>query len=109
MRKVPCFHAQRGFLNEPGSVRGGQYPLLYEQRAARFRAQLRLDPTSDAPLQKSRGEAVLQVADLETTRQRGRERSARYQTLAVTYQCAPARPSRFGSECPARESSDLLG
>ena len=44
--------------------------LVFESQAAKFRAQLGLDPMSDAALAKSRAAAVLAVADLESIRAR---------------------------------------
>jgi hypothetical protein len=77
------WHAQHGFIDADGKVRGGQYPGLYEQQAQRFRQELGLTPMSDAALAKSRAEAVLTVVDLEGIRQRGREALARREALAA--------------------------
>jgi hypothetical protein len=73
------FHAEKGFLDADGAVRGGQYPALYEQQAQRYREALGLTPLSDAQLAKTRAEAVLSVADLDSIRQRGRDIYAKRQ------------------------------
>jgi len=66
------FHAERGFLDSDGGVRGGGRVREYEILAANLRARLGLDPVSDVQLQKARAEAVHLVADLEGIRERGR-------------------------------------
>jgi hypothetical protein len=53
--------------------------LAFEKQAQHLRERLGLDPLADAHLAKTRSEAVLQVADLESIRARGREIWARRQ------------------------------
>jgi hypothetical protein len=65
------WHAQVGYLDEDGNVRGGGHVATAENTAARLRERLGLDPVADVQLQKSRAEAVALVADLDGIRARG--------------------------------------
>ena len=66
------WHAQVGYLDEDGNVRGGGHVATAENTAARLRERLGLDPVADVQLQKAKAEAVHLVADLEAIRERGR-------------------------------------
>jgi hypothetical protein len=66
------WHAQVGYLDEAGNVRGGGHVAAAENAAARLRERLGLDPVSDVQLQRAKAEAVHLVADLEQIRERGR-------------------------------------
>jgi hypothetical protein len=77
--KYRQWHAEVGFFDADGNVRGGPFVLAYERLAQQFRERLGLDPLADAALAKSRAEAVLTAVDLESIRARGREAFARRQ------------------------------
>jgi hypothetical protein len=81
--RLRVWTAEHGLVGEDGKVVNSHDILMFEVQAARFRAQLGLDPISDALLQKSRADAVLTVVDLESIRQRGREALARRQALGA--------------------------
>jgi hypothetical protein len=66
------WHAQVGYLDEAGNVRGGGHVAAAENQAARLRERLGLDPLADAALRKAQAEAVHLVADLEQIRAKGR-------------------------------------
>jgi hypothetical protein len=66
------WHAQVGYLDEAGNVRGGGHVAKAETQAARLRERLGLDPVADVQLQRAKAEAVALVADLEGIRERGR-------------------------------------
>jgi hypothetical protein len=66
------WHAQVGYLDEGGNVRGGGHVAAAENQAARLRERLGLDPLADATLRKAQAEAVALVADLDGIRARGR-------------------------------------
>jgi hypothetical protein len=67
------WHAQVGYLDEAGNVRGGGHVAAAENQAARLRERLGLDPVSDAALKKSQAEVLQLAADLEGIRERGRQ------------------------------------
>jgi hypothetical protein len=81
--KYRRWHADVGFVDGDGNVRGGANVLAYENQAQRMRERLGLDPLADAQLAKTRSEAVLSAVDLESIRQRGREAFARRETAAL--------------------------
>jgi hypothetical protein len=81
--RLRVWTAEHGLVGEDGKVVNSHDILMFEAQAAKFRALLGLDPTSDAQLQKTRADAVLTVVDLESIRQRGREAFARRQALAA--------------------------
>jgi hypothetical protein len=80
--RLRVWTSEHGLVGADGKVTNSHDLLMFEAQAARFRAQLGLDPMSDAQLQKSRADAVLTVVDLESIRARGREAFARRQALA---------------------------
>ena len=75
--RLRVWTAAHGLVGAGGKVTCSHDLLMFEAQAARFRAQLGLDPVSDAGLTRARSEAVLSVADLESIRARGREIWAR--------------------------------
>ena len=75
--RLRVWTAAHGLVGAGGKVTYSHDLLMFEAQAARFRAQLGLDPVSDAALTRARSEAVLSVADLESIRARGREIWAR--------------------------------
>jgi hypothetical protein len=81
--RLRVWTSQHGLISGDGKVVNSHDLLMFEAQAARFRAQLGLDPMSDAALQKSRADAVLTVVDLESIRARGREALARRQAIAA--------------------------